>query len=413
VIGVYDALVVLVVVIASPLWIAAWLLGLFGPRRSVLERLRPLPHMPEGTVWVHAASVGEAEAAAPLLAALIAQQVPVIATTTTLTGHARLRVRLPRLPVRLMPLDLPGLMQRSLARARVAVVVLIETELWPVLIHAAEKRGTRVIVAGARISDRSFPRYRWLRGFFAPLLARLHRVGARSELDRQRFVALGARAERCSVVGDLKLDRVAAPEPSAALRQALGAGPFLVGGSTHPGEEEALLAAWRHLRSQGATELRLVLAPRHPERVADVLKTVRRHGAHAALRSEGAADAEVVVVDSVGELASLYVLAELAFVGGTLAHVGGHNLVEPVQAGRVVVHGPHTENQRTQEALLAPLGVLRRVENAAALERELAALWADPERNAPARAAAKVLSEHRGATERVLALVLEARRAGA
>lgn len=412
-IRVYEALILLAIAIASPLWLAAWLLGAFGPRGSVLERLRPLPRMPEGTVWVHAASVGEAEAAAPLIAALLASQVPVIATTTTLTGRTRLRARLPRLPARLMPLDLPGLVQRSLARAQVAVVVLIETELWPILIHAAERRGTRVIVAGARISDRSFPRYLWLRGLFAPLLARLDRVGARSELDRQRFVALGARTERCSVVGDLKLDRVAAPEPTPALVQALGAGPFLVGGSTHAGEEEALLSAWRRLRGEGAAGLRLVLAPRHPERVADVLKTVRRHGARAALRSQGAADAEVVVVDTVGELASLYVLSELVFVGGTLAHVGGHNLVEPVQAGRVVVHGPHTENQRTQADLLAPLGVLHRVENAAGLERELVALWADPQRNAPARAAAQALAEHRGATDRVLALVLEARRAHA
>ncbi|MGH2898314.1 MAG: 3-deoxy-D-manno-octulosonic acid transferase, partial [Solirubrobacteraceae bacterium] len=349
--------------ILSPLWLAAWLLGVLGPRGSVWQRLRPLPRMPEGTVWVHAASVGEAEAAAPLLSALIANGVHVIATTLTLTGRARLRARLPRLPVRLMPLDLPGLVQRSLARAQVAVVVLIETELWPVLIHAAERRGTRVIVAGARISDRSFPRYRWLHGFFAPLLERLHRVGARSELDRQRFVALGARAERCSVVGDLKLDRLEAPSASASLVQALGAGPFLLGGSTHAGEEEALLAAWRQLRATAAPDLRLVLAPRHPERVADVLNTVRRHGAGAGLRSQGAPDAEVVVVDTVGELASLYALSELVFVGGTLAHVGGHNLVEPVQAGRVVVHGPYTENQRTQEDLLAPLGVLHRVEN--------------------------------------------------
>jgi 3-deoxy-D-manno-octulosonic-acid transferase len=127
------------------------------------------------------------------------------------------------------------------------------------------------------------------------------------------------------------------------------------------------------------------------------------------LRSQGAADADVVVVDSVGELASLYHLAELAFVGGSLSPIGGHNLVEPVQAGRLALHGPNTENQRTQQALLAPLGVLRRVENAAELERALRELWADPDRNAPAREAAKLLEEHRGATDRVLRLVLEAR----
>ena len=406
----YDALLLFALLVALPVLVCAWLLGAFGPRASVLERLRPLPRMPERTVWVHAASVGEAEAAVPLVAALVERGVPVIATALTLNGRARLRARLPRVPSRLMPLDLPGLVQLSLARARVAIVVLVETELWPNLIHAAEARGVRVIVAGGRISDRSYPRYRLLRPFFASLLARVHQVGARSSLDRQRFVALGASGDRCSVVGDLKLDRAAPPEPAPGLVDALGAGPFLVGGSTHPGEEEALLAAWRKLRDEGATSLRLVLAPRHPERTSDVCKTVRRYGARAGLRSQGAAESEVVVVDSVGELASLYRLAELVFVGGTLAHVGGHNLVEPVQAGRVVVHGPHTENQRTQADLLAPLGVLVRVENAAGLARALGALWADPERNAPAADAAKHLDLHRGATDRVLELVLAARR---
>ena len=405
----YDLLLVSGFLVALPVLVVAWLLGAFGPRSSVLERLLPLPRMPAGTVWVHVASVGEAEAATPLLAALATLVVPVIATALTLNGRARLRARLPRVPSRLMPLDLPGLIHVSLARARVGVVVLVETELWPVLIQAAEKRGARVIVAGGRISDRSRPRYRLLRPFFAPLLAGVYEIGARSPLDRERFLALGARSGRCSVVGDLKLDREAAPEPSRALVDALGAGPFLVGGSTHPGEEEALLEAWRRLVDQGAVGLRLVLAPRHPERAADVCKTVRRRGARAGLLSLGAADGDVVVVDSVGELASLYRLAELVFVGGTLAHVGGHNLVEPVQAGRVVVHGPHIENQRTQADLLEPLGVLYRVENAAGLAHALETLWADPDRNAPAREAAKQLGEHRGATERVLASVLAAR----
>ncbi len=405
----YDLLLVLALLVTLPVLLLAWALGAFGPRSSVLERLRPLPSMLDGTVWVHVASVGEAEAATPLLNALVAVGVPVIATALTLNGRARLRARLPRVPSRLMPLDLPGLMQLSLARARVEVVVLVETELWPVLIHAAHARGARVIVAGGRISDRSHPRYRLLRTFFAPLLASVHAVGARSALDRERFIGLGAAPERCSVVGDLKLDREAAPEPSRELVDALGAGPFLIGGSTHPGEEEALLEAWRRLVAEGATGLRLVLAPRHPERAADVCKSVRRRGARAGLRSAGAADSEVVVIDSVGELASLYRLAELVFVGGTLAHVGGHNLVEPVQAGRVVVHGPHIENQRTQADLLEPLGVLIPVENAAGLAHALVTLWADPERNRPARAAAEQLDEHRGATERVLASVLAAR----
>jgi 3-deoxy-D-manno-octulosonic-acid transferase len=308
-----------------------------------------------------------------------------------------------------MPLDLPGLVHVSLARANVAVVVLIETELWPSLIAAAHARGARVLIAGGRISDRTFPRYAKLRAFFAPLLARVHAIGAKSALDAERFVALGADPQRTSVIGDLKLDRPAPPEPSEALIAALGPGPFVLGGSTHPGEEEALIAAWRRLRAEGAKELRLLLVPRHPERAPEVLRSVRRFGASVALRSFGGAGADVVVVDSVGELASLYHLAEIVFVGGTLAHVGGHNFVEPVQAGRVAVHGPHVENQRAQVDVLAPLGVLRPIENAEGLERELVSLWADPERNAPAAAAAKRLDAHRGATVRTLERVLAAR----
>jgi len=405
----YEAVLLLLLLPAAPVLLLAWLLGAFGPRAAALERLRPLARMPGGCVWLHAASVGEVEAASPLAAALVERGVPVVATALTLTGRGRLRARLPGARTRLMPLDLPGLIELSLSRANVAVVVLVETELWPILIHAAHARGARVIVVGARISDRSYPRYRLLRGFFAPLLARVHALGARSALDLERFVALGVSRERCCVVGDLKLDRGEAAEPSRELVAALGAGPFLVGGSTHAGEEEALLEAWRKLRAERAPGLRLLLAPRHPERAADVAKTARRQGASVGLRSQGAAAAEVVVVDGVGELASLYGLADLVFVGGTLAHVGGHNLVEPVLAGRVVVHGPHTENQRTQADLLAPLGVLRRVENAAGLSRALEELWLDPERNAPARAAAAQIAAHSGATERALGLVLAAR----
>ena len=176
----YDLLLVPLVILAAPLLLLAALVGAFGPLGSVLERLRPLPRMPERTVWVHAASVGEVEAAAPLIARLVDQGVPVIATATTVTGRARLRARLPRVRTRLAPLDLPGLVHWSLGRARVSVLVLIETELWPNLLAAAASRGTRAIVAGGRISDRSFPRYRALSPFFAPLLARLHGRGPSS-----------------------------------------------------------------------------------------------------------------------------------------------------------------------------------------------------------------------------------------
>jgi 3-deoxy-D-manno-octulosonic-acid transferase len=215
------------------------------------------------------------------------------------------------------------------------------------------------------------------------------------------------------VIGDLKLDRTPAPPADQALRAAIGPGPLLVGGSTHPGEEEALLDAWRALASGPAPGLRLVLAPRHADRAPDVLDNVRRSGASAALRSKGAASAEVAIVDTTGELGALYSLADLVFVGGTLARVGGHNLVEPVQAGKVVVHGPHTQNQRAQERLLAPRGVLRRVESARELRPALERLWQDPARHRAAEDARDWLALQRGAAARAVEAVQRAFREAA
>ena len=312
----------------------------------------------------------------------------------------------PGLAVRLVPLELPGLAYASVRRARIALLVLLETELWPALITGAARAGARVVVVGARISDRTLPRYRLLRPLLGPALRCLDAVGAQTELYAERFRALGVPEARVSVLGDLKLDRTVPEAVPAELDEALGPGPLLVGGSTHPGEEEALLAAWAMLREQGARELRLVLAPRHPERAGQVLDAVRRENASARLRSMGPGDAEVVVLDTLGELAALYLRADLVFVGGTLAPVGGHNLVEPVAAGRVVVVGPHTQNQRHQVALLESLGVLRRVADARGLEAELGRLWADPDRNRPAERARIGLAAHRGAAERCLGLVL-------
>jgi 3-deoxy-D-manno-octulosonic-acid transferase len=404
----YNLILVPIVLLLTPL---ALLYALFSPRarRGLGDRLWPVPEMPPGSVWVHAASVGEAEAAAPLIEELLAREIPTLATTLTYSGRERLRTRLPGLRVRLAPLDLPGLISLSAARARAAVLVLIETEIWPNLIHAVAHRGARVVVVSGRISDASFTRYRWARPLLASVLRQISVVGAQSEEDRDRFVELGLPTERARVVGDLKLDRPDPPAPSAELRAALGPGPLLVGGSTHPGEEEALLQAWGSLRGGSASGLRLVLAPRHPERVHGVLRTAQRYGATAAFRSNGAAEAEVVVVDTIGELSAIYSLAELVFVGGTLAPIGGHNLLEPVRAGKLVVHGPHTENQRSQERLLRPLGVLCRVEHARDLSETLGRLWADPDRNAVSASAGAELELHRGALARSLDLVLGAR----
>lgn len=407
----YNALLLLLLLLLSPIWII-WLLASPKLRNGFLERLRPLPASLPGTVWMHAASVGEVEAAAPLLAALRDRGVPLVATTLTQTGRDRLRARLPGVRVRLAPLDLPGLVHLSLRRARVAVVVLVETEIWPNLIWAARGAGSEVLIVSARLSDTSFRTYRRALPLFRSVLRSVSRIAARSDDDRDRFRALGVPVDRATLGGDLKLDRPTPDPPGEDLLGALGPGPMLVGGSTHLGEEEALVATWRSLL-EATPELRLLLAPRHPERVPQLMDWLRRSGVAAALRSGGAAASPVVVLDTLGELPTIYGLADLVFAGGTLAPVGGHNLIEPVQAGRIVVHGPHTENQRSQVELLAPLGVLHRIGSASELQEMMQRLWSDPDRNAPATRAGDALRSHRGATARAVDIVLELRqRAG-
>lgn len=413
-IALWNALVVVALLAASPA-LLVWLALSPRARAGIAERLTPLPHRERPSVWLHAASVGEVEAAATLLSGLLESGIPVVATTLTVAGRARLAQRFPGLGARLAPLDLPGLVHASVRRARVATLVLVETELWPNAISATARAGGRVVIASARLSDRSFPRYRVLRAFFARLLdeRNVYAIAAQTEVDAGRFRALGAAPERTSVVGDLKLDRPAAPAPGADLLAAIGPGPLFVAGSTHAGEEEAALDAWQELRAGPAPGLRLVLAPRHADRAADVLLLARRFGAVAAPRSKGAASADVVVIDTVGELASLYRAADLVFVGGSLARIGGHNLVEPVQAGKVVVHGPHVENQRAQVNLLAPRGVLVELRSARELAPALERLWLRADRHAPARAAGDWLAAQRGATERVLECVRRAFSEGA
>jgi 3-deoxy-D-manno-octulosonic-acid transferase len=401
----YNGLLITALLVGAPLWGLA-MLASPRLRSGFRERLQPLARRTQDCVWVHAASVGEVEAAAPLVAALRGAGREVIVTALTTTGRERWRALDPQGSPRLAPLDLPGLVGASLARARVRTLVLIETELWPNLIRSAQRRGVRVALVSARISDRSLPRYRRLRWLFGGLLARLEALGARSESDRARFVELGVPAGVARVTGDLKLARGAPAEASAELRAALGTGPFLLGGSTHAGEEDALLQAWSALRAAGAGGLRLILAPRHPPRAAEVAALAESRGARVGLRSRGASTAEVVVIDGVGELASLYGLCELCFVGGSLVPVGGHNLLEPVAAGRIAIHGPHVQNQRAQLELLEPLGVLLPVRDALELRAALVRLWADPQRDAPARAAQAALELHRASAQRALALVL-------
>jgi 3-deoxy-D-manno-octulosonic-acid transferase len=382
-----------------------------GWREGWRERIGESPRVEPGGVWVHGASVGESLAALPLHDALRARGFATLASTTTVTGRAVLRERRRDLPHALAPLDHPWCTARALDRARPRALVLVETELWPSWTAAAARRGIPVVAVSARLSDRSFPRYRRFAFALAPTLRRLAAVGARSREDAERFVALGVPAERVEVTGDLKLEPPREPPRLAGdLKAFLADPPLFVAGSTHPGEESAALAALGALEGAGWSAA-LVLAPRHPERFDEVERLVRDAGRRVHRRSRLAGGArlgagEVLLLDTLGELAAVYGLARSSFVGGSLVPRGGHNVLEPVVAGSPVLFGPHTENARAGVELVLAAGAGGRVASAEDLARGLLDAWGSPEAaRARAERGRAVLDRHRGASQRSADLV--------
>lgn len=354
-----------------------------GLRHGLRERLGSIEPSDAGRIWVHAASVGEAKAAIRLIRSLEEAGHGVRASTSTIGGREVFRRDLPGTPSNLAPLDHPWCVAAALKRARPSLSVLIETELWPGWIAAAERRGMPVVVASARLSDRSFPRYWKLRRFMASTLARIDAVGSRTETDAERFVALGVPADRVCVTGDLKLDPPAArPALAIDLIRALAEVPVLVGGSTHAGEEAALLDALRAAEKAGQGCV-LVLAPRQIERTEELVRLCedRRRRVHRRSRLEGRhlAAGEVLILDTLGELAAVYATASIAFVGGTLVPIGGHNLVEPVHTGCPVLFGPRFENVRKVVEILELGGAGRCVATPEELARAVVEALEDPE----------------------------------
>ena len=360
-------------------------------------------------LWLHGASVGEVRAALALADALAARGHALVASCMTATGRALAREARPALTSGFAPLDHPWLVARALGRVDPRGLVFVETELWPSWVRGAHERGVPVLVVSGRISERSFARWQRVGALLRPTLRRLAAVGARSEADAARFVALGTPPERVLVTGDLKLDAAPPPPLAAAFASVLGRVPLFVAGSTHEGEEDAALEALAVAERAGHAAA-LVLAPRHPERFARaaeaVAKTGRRLRRRSALGHEPLAAGEVLLVDGLGELAALYAPARLAFVGGTLAPVGGHNLLEPARVGRPAVFGPHLANVRDNAALLASAGAGEEVADAAALGRALCAALADPAgADARGEAGRRALAAHEGATRRSVELI--------
>ena len=387
--------------------------------RNFGERFGFGARLPKSPIWVHAVSVGEVQAAAVLIVALRDRypETPVLVTTFTPTGAARARALLRGMAeVRFLPFDLPGSVRRFLDRARPRLAVIMEPELWPNLYRQCRRRRIPLVSASARLSRRSTDRYRRLGALFKETVAGDVIIAAQGEGDAERFRALGAAAERTHITGNLKFDLALPPdidERGKALRQRYAPSrPLWVAGSTHGGaEEEAVLVAQGHLDALHAGAL-LVIAPRHPNRFDEVAAWLERQGMAFTRRSQpsaaGAAGEEprVLLLDSLGELLYFYAAADVAFVGGSIAPIGGHNLLEPAALGLPVLTGPNNSNGEDVARLLLDCGAAKIVRDGAELGARVAELLSDQalrvEMGKRGRAA---VDRNRGALQKLLALI--------
>lgn len=380
------------------------------------ERLGSSPYLQPGTaIWVHGASVGEIRAAAPMVQALHRKYPdrPLLVTTFTATGrrHAR-QLFGDRVVVSLIPYDLPFFVSRWLNCTRPAVAVILETEIWPNLYAACGKRGIPILLLSARMSERAFARYSRYASLARGALARVKLVAAQTEADAARFRALGAAESQLTVMGNLKFDVQAGSDltdAARALREKLfGASAVWVAGSTREGEEPILLAAFRKvLATQPASVL--VLAPRHPERATAVAAAISAAGFSLRRRSAGDVPlnpGEVLLVDVLGQLMKFFAAGDVAFVGGTLVPVGGHNLLEPAAVGLPVLAGPYLDNVRDVAEMMQEAGVLTLVQDADSLAAAAAWLLGNPatRKSVGEMARTKVL-QNRGALDRALQIV--------
>lgn len=419
---VYSLLVTVAAVLAAPWYVVHH--GLGGrPPGYWRERIGLLPDSlrgrPEaGAVWVHAVSVGETLAVADLIAGIRKRfpERPVYLSHVTPTGRAAGEARIPDVAGRFfLPLDWKWAARRIFARLRPAMLILAETELWPNLLRVARERDAHVVLVNARLSDRSLRGYRRFGFFFGRALAVIDRVFAQTERDAARFRELGVPGQKIMVAGNLKAD-LRPPQSSDLARQVRRAldesqrGPVLVAGSTMPGEEKLVLRAWQTVGARCSRAF-LILAPRHPERFEEVAhlladercRFLRRTSLDPGESSRQLSEADVLLLNTIGELAGIYQLADAAFVGGSLVATGGHNPLEPAFWSKPVLFGTHMEAFRDLAEQFVAEGAAFQVASADELAAHLVDLFANPSlREAMGSRAQLVSQSSAGATARVL-----------
>lgn len=374
-----------------------------------------LPAMRKGGIWVHAVSVGESIAAAPMVRALLKAypELPITLTCMTPTGSERIGALFadePRVQHCYLPYDLPWAAGRFLDHVQPRLGVIMETELWPNHIHQCARRGIPVALANARLSERSARGYGRFARLTRPMLAEMSLIAAQTEVEAQRFLALGARAACVQVTGsikfDLKIDEQLVPRAQALRQQwAATSRPVWIAASTHDGEDALILQAHQQLLQVHGDAL-LILVPRHPERF-DAVHAICSQQFATVRRSTGLpvlAQTQVLLGDTMGELLFLYALADMAFVGGSLVPTGGHNPLEPAALALPVLMGPHVFNFLEISAMLREAGALQQVDDAQGLAgavQRLVELPQDARRMGEAGRA--VMRANQGALQRLLA----------
>ena len=420
----YSILVLALAVVASP-WFIYQALRYKKYVGSLRQRMGYLPVSfnmdADESIWIHAVSVGEVLTARPLISDLKRRypSLRLFLSTTTMAGQQLARRNVQDVDaVFYFPFDLGLVVRRTLDLVRPRLFIMMETEIWPNLLHECRKRGIKTAVVNGRLSARSFPRYRMVRPLMRRILDDIDRFLVQSEESARRFIDLGADPSRVVVTGSLKFDSLDLSSTAMQTRardrvlryfRVPQSRPVIVAGSTMKGEETTILRAFRRVRVASPTTL-LVIAPRNPERFGEVEQLVRSEGWKTARRSDLAVDSEprvdVVVLDTIGELATVYQIGTVVFVGGSLVATGGHNVLEPAVFGKPIVFGPHMENFLEIADAYVTNGA--GVQLAGEREREEAFLsrMSDPVRRARLGAAARALVEaNRGAKEKTVTVL--------
>lgn len=366
----------------------------------------------QSPLWVHAVSVGETVAAAPLVEALLTRwpETPVLVTSTTPTGAERVRALFgDRVQRSFIPFDTPDAVARFLERTHPRIGIIMETEIWPNLFAACRRRNIPLVLANARLSERSARGYRRAGRIISDSLDAIACIAAQGEVDAERFRSLGVAADRVNAVGNLKYEievPASVREKLPALRAQIGDGAVWLAASTHEGEEAIVLDAFERVRRHQAG-VRLLLVPRHPERFNAVDRLCRERGYRTSRRSHGwpdASAAEVLLGDSMGELMLFYGIADVAFVGGSLVPVGGHNILEAVVYGCPVIIGPYTFNMDAMREAFAEATI--GVEDAESLAGAVVRLLEDAEeRGRITQRGQSLLAGHRGSLEQLVDLI--------